>query len=154
MRAFPDPGVLIAALAEEGLSARHRTALESAGEVVVSAAVLWQIETWRATGEVEINADLPETLRRAGCRMLAVTAEHVAVAGTLARGLGHAAGRGGALISVPPPVIGERPPVQRAPSEPCPLPLIRPLLAAQARAEGLVLLSADRDYRLYDIDWF
>ncbi|KFI25364.1 hypothetical protein CG51_15375 [Haematobacter missouriensis] len=153
MKAFPDAEVLLAALAEEALSARHRAALAAAEAVVVSAAVLWQIEGWRASGELEIRGDLADTLRRAGCRMLAVTAEHVAAAGAMARGQARARdgrgsrGQGGRSVMTP--------------SEPLPmakaglslLPPITPLLAAQARAEGLVILSSDRVYRLYDVEW-
>lgn len=172
MKAFPDAEVLLAALAEEGLSARHRAALAAAEAVVVSAAVLWQIEGWRAAGALEIRGDLADTLRRAGCLMLAVTAEHVAAAGALARGQGRAAdgsdrrasgrlgqGRRGQGSGERDSGLSARrsferePELRWIPKAASLLPPVPPLLAAQARAEGLVILSSDRVYRLYDVEW-
>lgn len=148
MRAFPDGEVLLAALAGEGLSPPHRAALAAAEAIVVSAAVLWQIESWRAAGSVEIRGDLAETLRRAGCRMLAVTGEHVAAAGGLTRGQGGGHDRSGRREAGQ---RGSR--VMPAGAPLATLPMIAPLLVAQARAEGLVILSSDRVYRLYDVEW-
>ncbi|WP_290687858.1 MULTISPECIES: PIN domain-containing protein [unclassified Haematobacter] len=167
MKAFPDAEVLLAALAEEGLSARHRAALAAAEAVVVSAAVLWQIEGWRAAGALEIRGDLADTLRRAGCLMLAVTAEHVAAAGALARGQGRAADESDRRASGKlGQGSGERdsgrsarrsferePELRWIPNAASLLPPLPPLLAVQARAEGLVILSSDRVYRLYDVEW-
>ncbi|OWJ80338.1 PIN domain-containing protein [Haematobacter genomosp. 1] len=167
MKAFPDAEVLLAALAEEGLSPRHRAALAAAETVVVSAAVLWQIEGWRAAGALEIRGDLADTLRRAGCLMLAVTAEHVAAAGALARGQGRAAdgsdrrasgklgqGSGERDSGLSARRSFEREPELRwIPKAASLLPPVPPLLAAQARGEGLVILSSDRVYRLYDVEW-
>lgn len=84
MRLLPDTGVLLRALADDsGLSERHRAALETAEEVVISAAVLWDIETRRAAGEIAVTGDVTAAVRGAGCRMLAVTADHVAAAAAL-----------------------------------------------------------------------
>ena len=54
-------------------------------QVAISAATVWEIERWRAEGHVEVPDEWLDHVAEPEFRTLAVTAEHAALAGALAR---------------------------------------------------------------------
>jgi PIN domain nuclease of toxin-antitoxin system len=54
-------------------------------QVGISVATVWEIERWRAEGRVEIPDEWLDHVAEPAFRILAVTAEHAALAGALAR---------------------------------------------------------------------
>ena len=86
MRLLLDTHVLLWLLsADDRLSAEGISAIESADEVLVSAASVWEIEIKRAKGLLESPDDLVDLIEAAGVQLLSMTAAHATLAGRLPR---------------------------------------------------------------------
>ena len=87
MRLLVDSEPLLEWLAGAEWMSPNATAAMSFPEnqVAISAATVWEIERWRAEGRVEVPDEWLDHVAEPEFRTLAVTAEHAALAGALAR---------------------------------------------------------------------
>jgi len=100
------------------LSSKAAEIIAGGRRVYVSAASLWEVETKRKIGKLDLQGDLRAVLARHGFEELAITWEHAV-----------------RLADLP---LLHRDPFDR-------------ILAAQALAENLTLVTADRDLARYPI---
>lgn len=118
MRLLLDTHVVIWWLADDAtLSEEIKTLIDEEPEIYVSAATLWEVAIKQALGKLKEPADLPERIRDAEFRELAIRADHAITAGRL-------------------PMI-HRDPFDR-------------MLVAQARCEGLTLVTRDPEIQKYE----
>lgn len=118
MRLLLDTHVVIWWLADDAtLSEEIKTLIDEEPEIYVSAATVWEVAIKQALGKLKEPADLPERIRDAEFRALAIRADHAITAGRL-------------------PMI-HRDPFDR-------------MLVAQARCEGLTLVTRDPEIQKYE----
>lgn len=87
MRLLLDTHALLWWLGDETRLASHAREAIVRGEnaVIASVASIWEVAIKRATGRLQIEADLPDSVVASGLELLQITAEHAWAAGALPR---------------------------------------------------------------------